>query len=259
MNADSNSLILLLLGCALAVYAIGFWVLSIRYPAIPLVAVFAFAPFQNDLSGLGWLHFSMSELHLLLAAPLMILRGWQGGLGWLSGPIWGTLILATILTIPTWRESSGISLIQMGLYWVGAVALVSILPTRPRQLQGFGGRWTVTGRSGAGNPLELFSWIKQKRGGGVDCLRVDCLRGVLAKRAEDAAVALVGCFGRACRRVDHGLVPRCVARSHGRCLVFIRMEGDVSKTADVGHAFDSRGRNRMGEPSRGVSAVRKQL
>ncbi len=135
MDADSNGLTLLLLGCALAVYAIGFWVLSIRYPAIPLVAVFAFAPFQNDLSGLGWLHFSVSELHLLLAAPLMVLRGWQGGLGWLSGPIWGTLILAAILTIPTWRESSGISLIQMGLYWVGAVALFSILPTRPNQLR----------------------------------------------------------------------------------------------------------------------------
>ncbi len=135
MNADPNGLTVLLLGLGLAIYATCFWVMSVRYPSIPLVAVFAFAPFQNDLSGLGWLHFSVSELHLLLAAPLMLLRGWQGGLGWLSGPIWGTLILATILTIPTWRESSGISLIQMALYWVGAVALFSILPTRPNQLR----------------------------------------------------------------------------------------------------------------------------
>ncbi len=135
MSADSNGLTLLVLGFGAAVYATVFWIMSLRYPAIPLIAVFSLAPFQNDLSGLGWLHFSISELHLLLAAPLMLLRGWQGGLGWLSVPIWGTLLLATILTLPTWRESSGISLIQMSIYWVGAVALFSILPTNVNQLR----------------------------------------------------------------------------------------------------------------------------
>jgi hypothetical protein len=135
VSADSNGLTLLLVGLGAAVYATVFWIMSLRYPAIPLIAVFALAPFQNDLSGLGWLHFSLSELHLLLAAPLMLLRGWQGGLGWLSVPIWGTLILATVMTIPTWRESSGISLIQMSIYWVGAVALFSILPTNLNQLR----------------------------------------------------------------------------------------------------------------------------
>ena len=124
MSADSNGLTLLLVGLGAAVYATVFWIMSLRYPAIPLIAVFALAPFQNDLSGLGWLHFSLSELHLLLAAPLMLLRGWQG-----------TLILATVMTIPTWRESSGISLIQMSIYWVGAVALFSILPTNLNQLR----------------------------------------------------------------------------------------------------------------------------
>ncbi len=135
MSADSNGLTLLLVGFGAALYATVFWTFSLRYPAIPLIAVFSLAPFQNDLSGLGWLHFSLSELHLLLAAPLMLFRGWQGGLGWLSVPIWGTLILATVMTIPTWRESSGISLIQMAIYWVGAVALFSILPTKINQLR----------------------------------------------------------------------------------------------------------------------------
>lgn len=105
-----------------------------RAPCVPLVMVFGLAPFQNDVSGLGWLHFSLSEVHLLLSVPLLLYRGWRGSLGWMTGALWGGLLVTVLLTVPSWRETSLVSLIQMGLYWAGSVAVFTQLPTQKRDL-----------------------------------------------------------------------------------------------------------------------------
>ncbi len=126
MNPESTSLIILL-GAG---YTLLFWSLSWKIPALPLIIIFGLAPFQNDMSGGGWLHFSLSEVHLLLSAPLLALRGWRGSLSWMSGMLWSALALAALITIPNWRETSAVSLIQMGLYWIGAVAVFATIPQR---------------------------------------------------------------------------------------------------------------------------------
>jgi hypothetical protein len=90
--------------------------------------IFGLAPFQNDVSGLGWLHFSLSEVHLLLSMPLLVVRGWRGHLGWMTPALWGGLIVTVLLSVPNWRDTSTVSLIQMALYWIGAVAVFSGLP-----------------------------------------------------------------------------------------------------------------------------------
>jgi hypothetical protein len=66
-----------------AIYAVGFWLVSMKIPWVPLVLIFGLAPFQNDVSGFGGLHFSLSEVHLLLSVPLLFLKGWRGTLDWL--------------------------------------------------------------------------------------------------------------------------------------------------------------------------------
>jgi hypothetical protein len=110
------------------VYAALFWAASARVPSLPLCMVFGLAPFQNDISGIGGLHFSLSEVHLLLCVPFLWLRGWRGGLGWMSWELWGGLLLTVFLTLLGWRANSAVSLVQMGLYWIGAVAVFSTLP-----------------------------------------------------------------------------------------------------------------------------------
>jgi hypothetical protein len=124
--------LLLALGAA---YLMLFWTVSSRFPTVALFMVFALAPFQNDVSGLGWLHFSLSEVHLLLACPLLIFRGWRGQLDWMGAPLWGGLFVFFALTVPHWRDSSMVSLVQMGLYWIAAVAAFLLLPRVARDWQ----------------------------------------------------------------------------------------------------------------------------
>ncbi len=116
-------------------YVLLFWVVSLRAPCVPLALIFGLAPFQNDVSGLGWLHFSLSEVHLLLSVPLLVARGWRGHLGWMTPVLWGGLIVTVLLSVPNWRETSTVSLIQMGLYWIGAVAVFSGLPLQHEDLR----------------------------------------------------------------------------------------------------------------------------
>ena len=116
-------------------YILLFWVVSFRAPCVPLALIFGLAPFQNDVSGLGWLHFSLSEVHLLLSVPLLVARGWRGHLGWMTPALWGGLIVTVLLSIPNWRDTSTVSLIQMALYWIGAVAVFSGLPQQLEDLR----------------------------------------------------------------------------------------------------------------------------
>jgi hypothetical protein len=116
-------------------YVLLFWVVSFRAPCVPLALIFGLAPFQNDVSGLGWLHFSLSEVHLLLSIPLLVARGWRGHLGWMTPALWGGLIVTVLLSVPNWRDTSTVSLIQMALYWIGAVAVFSGLPQQQEDLR----------------------------------------------------------------------------------------------------------------------------
>ncbi|MEY2597780.1 MAG: hypothetical protein RLZZ142_39, partial [Verrucomicrobiota bacterium] len=60
-----------MLGLVALGYALIFWGLGWRYRWVPLALIFGLAPFQNDVSLLGGLHFSLSEVHLLLSLPLL--------------------------------------------------------------------------------------------------------------------------------------------------------------------------------------------
>ena len=61
------------------IYVLVFWAIAWRYPSVPLAFVFGLAPFQNDLSGgVAGVKFSLSEIHLVLALPIlvaMLIRG----------------------------------------------------------------------------------------------------------------------------------------------------------------------------------------
>jgi hypothetical protein len=116
-------------------YALIFWALSMRFPALPLALIFGLAPFQNDLSGLGGVHFSISEVHLLLCAPLIFFSKNRIRWNWMGGVLVGGLALTVFLTVPNWRDTSLLSLIQMGIYWVGAVAVFANLPRESRDFE----------------------------------------------------------------------------------------------------------------------------
>lgn len=111
-------------------YAPVFWFLSLRYSALPLVMIFGLAPFQQDMSQSGGLHFSLAEIHLLLSVPLILRRRAIHGMGWMGGAALTALGCFVVLTLPQWRETSAISLLQMGVYWAGAVWVCRNLPLK---------------------------------------------------------------------------------------------------------------------------------
>jgi len=49
--------------------------------------------------------------------------------------LWGGLIVTVLLSVPNWRDTSTVSLIQMALYWIGAVAVFSGLPQQHEDLR----------------------------------------------------------------------------------------------------------------------------
>lgn len=116
------------------IYALVFWTLSLRYPAIPLALIVGLAPFQNDLSGFGGLHFSASEVHLFLSSPLLLFQRSSIRLGWMASCLGCALMVTTLLAVPSWRDSSLLSLVQMFVYWGWAVIVCSNLPRRPSDL-----------------------------------------------------------------------------------------------------------------------------
>lgn len=118
-----------------ASYALLFWSIALRYPAVPITFILGLAPFQNDVSVLPGLHFSLSELHLLLSVPLLYFRRRGVLLGWMGGPLIIALGITFLLTLTHWRGTSGVSLVQMALYWVVVVAVCSSLPRAPEDLE----------------------------------------------------------------------------------------------------------------------------
>ncbi len=71
-----------LLLCAALLYAVLFWVVGAWRPRIALALHPRGGTFQNDISGGGPIQFSLAEIHLLLALPLLIARGGR----WRFGP-----------------------------------------------------------------------------------------------------------------------------------------------------------------------------
>ena len=120
------------------IYAVVFWLVSLRVPSVPMALILGLAPFQNDISGFGGLHFSISEVHLFLSAPLLCTRVGRLRWGWMGGILASGLAITVLLTVPNWRDTSTLSLVQMGLYWIGAVFLFTNLP---RSSQDFALAW----------------------------------------------------------------------------------------------------------------------
>lgn len=116
------------------IYALLFWTFSLRYPSLPLALIVGLAPFQNDLSGFGGLHFSASEVHLFLSSPLLFFQRSSIRSGWMASYLGCALMVTTLLALPSWRDSSLLSLVQMFLYWGWAVIVCANLPRRPSDL-----------------------------------------------------------------------------------------------------------------------------
>jgi hypothetical protein len=119
---------------AAILYVLLYWAVGWKWPKVPLMLIFALAPFQNDISGTlameperpdqqvgGGPHFSIAEINLLLTLPLFIFRRRP----MLFGPIFvPTLIylgIGLVCSLNNWRPTSMVSLIQMGMYLVISV------------------------------------------------------------------------------------------------------------------------------------------
>ena len=119
---------------AAIVYACLFWGLGWKWPKVPLMLIFALAPFQNDISASlameperpdmqagGGPHFSIAEINLLLTLPLFFVRRRPMLFGPIFIPVLLYLIAGLVSSFNNWRPSTLVSLIQMGMYLVIAV------------------------------------------------------------------------------------------------------------------------------------------
>lgn len=107
------------------VYAVLFWAITFRCPKIALLLIFASAPFQNDISGGGPIKFSIAEVNLLLTIPIFFVRGRPIRFGPIGIPIFLYLAVCVFSSLLSWRESSLVSLVQIGLYYGIAVMVFS--------------------------------------------------------------------------------------------------------------------------------------
>lgn len=116
-----------------SIYALVFWVTTWSRPHLALMLIFALAPFQNDLSMGGPIRFSIAEINLLLALPVFVAHGCPVILRPLGIPITGYIAVCILSSMLHWRDSALVSLLQILIYLVIAVALFRALPRSPRQ------------------------------------------------------------------------------------------------------------------------------
>jgi hypothetical protein len=120
-------------------YAAGFCALAWRYPAITLMLILASAPFQQDMSVGGPVRFSIAEIHLALAFPVfvlrMILQGRRVSLGAVGWPVLLYLGICIACSVLHWRATSLVSLLQMGIYMIVAVAIFGYFAPRAQDLR----------------------------------------------------------------------------------------------------------------------------
>ena len=128
-------------------YACAFWIAGWKWPKIPLLLIFALAPFQNDISsGAPWApkdeevftggpHFSIAEINLLLTLPLFFLRGRP----LLRGPTFIPVVLYLCACLGSaflnWRLTTTVSLTQIGMYLMIAVLVFTSFTSDPRDFR----------------------------------------------------------------------------------------------------------------------------
>ena len=121
---------------AAMVYACVFWGVGWKWPKIPLMLIFALAPFQNDISAslameperpdmvqTAGPHFSIAEINLLLTVPLFLLRRRPILFGPTFIPVTLYLGACLISSLNSWRPSTLVSMNQMGMYLIVAVCV----------------------------------------------------------------------------------------------------------------------------------------
>ena len=113
---------------AAAFYAVIFWCVTLSRPGLALALVLALAPFQNDLSGGGPVKFSIAEINLLLALPVMFLRAPRLVIGPVILPVLLYFGFCAVSSALHWRETTLVCMVQMAIYLFGAVALFASLP-----------------------------------------------------------------------------------------------------------------------------------
>ncbi len=128
-------------------YACAFWLAGWKWPKIPLLLIFALAPFQNDISsGAPWAgqdeeiftggpHFSIAEINLLLTLPLFFLRRRPI----LFGPTFLPVVLYLCACLGSaflnWRLTTTVSLTQIGMYLMIAVLVFTSFTSDPRDFR----------------------------------------------------------------------------------------------------------------------------
>ena len=126
------------------IYAVIFMVVGWKRPAIPLMLIFALAPFQNDINSLtsqqnpddpmsqgggggGGPHFSIAEINLMLSLILFFLRGRPMRFGPVLIPTLLYFGVGMCSSLLSWRSTTMTSMIQMGLYMIVAVMVFTSL------------------------------------------------------------------------------------------------------------------------------------
>ncbi len=110
-------------------YACVFWMVAARRPGVALLLIFASAPFQNDISGGGPVKFSLAEVNLLLALPLIFLRG-RVHFGATLAPALAYMATCAFSAFGQWRDSAPSSFVQIGIYTIVAVMVFASLARR---------------------------------------------------------------------------------------------------------------------------------
>lgn len=122
-----------------ALYVSLFVVVAWARPEVALLLIFASSPFQNDLAGGGPVKFSLAELNLALALPVMLVRNLVAGrplrYGPVAVPVLIYLAVCLAASLLNWRgKTTIVSLAQMGVYMVAAVVVFASSVSRLEKL-----------------------------------------------------------------------------------------------------------------------------
>ncbi len=120
-------------------YLAVFWIVSWRQPGIALMLILAAAPFQNDLSGGGGAKFSIAEVNLMLTLPVFygfcLVRKQLPKVGPILLPVMLYFMVCLCSSLLHWQGGDAIiSLVQMFLYFIVAVAVFCSFAVRSEQM-----------------------------------------------------------------------------------------------------------------------------
>ncbi len=128
-----------LLYAAALLYLAVFWIIAWQRPGIALMLIFASAPFQNDLSNGGGAKFSIAEVNLMLTLPVFygfcLMRKQLPKVGPTFVPVMLYFMVCVCSSLLHWQGADALlSLVQMFLYFVVAVAVFCSFATRSEQM-----------------------------------------------------------------------------------------------------------------------------